>query len=265
MRRDQCVARRGKGLYSICGTHAEQSKPCFHSLRLMSPMEIALEGLTQRKPLNLEVRDTTDGKGRGLFTLTEYKKGEFLCEFETAKVYPRKEMAQHIAEYSANDEGSYIIEAPVQGTWLCFDATRRFGGVGRYANHATQKKATAKLFRPLMVQGKHRIALLAERDMDAGEEVTFDYGCKPEGREWLMRRPRSVAPEPPPTHSSLTPTAASGRMRFTADEEKLVKSYFREVINCKRTASLEQCKAFLRMHPMQRTAKQIQVKVRNLL
>lgn len=135
----------------------------------MSPKEKALEGLTQHTPANLEVRETSDGNGRGVFTLTGYKCGEFLCEFETAEIYPRKQMAHHIAEYSANDERSVIIEACVDGRWLCFDATRRFGGVGRYVKHATHGKATARLFRPLLVRGKLRFALMAAHDLDPGE------------------------------------------------------------------------------------------------
>lgn len=164
-------------------------------------MEKALEGLTQHKPANLEVRETPDGKGRGVFTLSEYMKGDYLCEYETTMVYPRTEMAAHIEDYSANDEGSYIIEAKVNDKWLCFDATRRFGGVGRYINHANNKVATATLFRPLMVRGKPRIAIMAARDLARGEELMYDYGIQPEGREWLMCRP----PPPPSTCPSCIP------------------------------------------------------------
>ena len=79
-------------------------------------------------------------------------------------------MARHIAEYSANDEGSYIIEACMEGKWLCFHTTRRFVGVGRYVNHATHRTATAKLFCPLMVRGKFRIALMPTCNLDPRED-----------------------------------------------------------------------------------------------
>lgn len=172
----------------------------------MTPKELALEGLTYHASAGLEVKETCDGKGRGVFATCGYKKGQYLCEYETAKVYPRTEMARHIEEYEANDEGSYILEASVGGKWLCFDATRRFGGVGRYVNHAASGLATARLFPPLMVRGKYRVALMAACDVVPGQEITYDYGCKPEGKKWLMRRPQHHLPSSP--HPLDSPSAS---------------------------------------------------------
>ena len=174
----------------------------------MTPKELALEGLTRRGSVGLEVKEACHGKGRGVFAVRGFEKGQYLCEYETAKVYPRSEMTKHVEEYEANDEGSYILEASVGGRWFCFDATSRFGGVGRYVNHAASGLATARPFPPLMVRGKYRVAFMAACDIAPGQEITFDYGCKPEGKEWLMRRPPPLPSQPldpPESHPSPPP------------------------------------------------------------
>lgn len=149
-------------------------------------MEVAIEGLARSTPINLEVREIPV-KGRGVFSKDQFDTGEYLCEYETAEVYPRKDKKKREAEYAANGEGCYVLEACVEGKWLCFDATRRYNSIGRYINHAATKLATAKLFHPLMVRGKYRVAILAARPIVPGEEITYDYGCEPRGIEWLMK------------------------------------------------------------------------------
>ena len=64
----------------------------------MTPLEHAIEGLTKKKGAVLEVKDC-DEKGRGVFASATIQKGSFICEYETNKVYPRREKAQHVMEY----------------------------------------------------------------------------------------------------------------------------------------------------------------------
>lgn len=73
------------------------------------------------------------------------------------------------------------------------------------------------------------------------------------------------SPSRPDAATAPAPPAGGGRRRFTTAEEKLVKDYFKETIRKKESASLSQCKAFLQAHRLQRTPKQIQDKVRNLI
>ena len=47
-------------------------------------------------------------------------------------------------------------------------------------NHAPAKVATVRPFKPLLVNGKMRVAFLATRNVSEGEELTWDYGCPPE-------------------------------------------------------------------------------------
>ena len=59
--------------------------------------------------------------------------------------------------------------------------------------------------------------------------------------------------------------AGQKRRRFTQDEEEMVNLYFSDTIQACQTASLEECKTFLENHPIERSPKQIQDKVKNLI
>ena len=139
-------------------------------------------------PPRYEVK-VTEGKGRGVFLLEPVKEGSYVLEYE-AVVYPKKERAKHEKEYIANGEGCFIIDVQTSGGWLCFDATREFYSPGRLMNHSTKGEATVIPFKPLLVDSQWRLGFIATRDLQAGEELTWDYGCAPCGIEWLKKRPK---------------------------------------------------------------------------
>ena len=161
----------------------------------MTQKELALEGLTGRTPLNVHVKDTGTEKGRGVFSMAFLSKGSFVCEYETDDVFPRRDLESRLQEYDENDELSYVVEAKIHGKWMCFDATRRYSGVGRYMNHGQAGVANCKLHPPLLVRGKWRLAIMAARDISEGEELLWDYNAPPEGIEWLKKRPTLVSCE----------------------------------------------------------------------
>lgn len=90
----------------------------------------------------LEVVDLGPPKGRGVVAKEPIKRGQYVCEYRTYRVYPvGSEEAQSFAqEYKLNNEGSFVLQTayavPGVGHHLCFDATRRFKDVGRLINHA---------------------------------------------------------------------------------------------------------------------------------
>ena len=60
----------------------------------------------------------------------------------------------------------------------------RYRDVAMLINHS--RSPNLKLSRPLYVRDKWRIALLALREIQPGDEVTYDYGAR--NLEWLLKR-----------------------------------------------------------------------------
>ena len=151
-------------------------------------MEEALYGLyTPASQPKLFIKEI-EGKGRGVIADEDIPEGKFVCEYATyLPPYPRSEKAAKEAEYSYNNEGSYILESQdKEGRWLCFDATRRYGTYGRYINHS-RGKPNIKLHLPLLARGKLRVAFLSTCPIARGEELLYDYGVSPQGEAWLRK------------------------------------------------------------------------------
>lgn len=60
--------------------------------------------------------------------------------------------------------------------WV-IDARER-GNKLRFANHSSTPNCQAEI---LMVDGDHRVAIFASRDIEAGEELLYNYGYTGEG------------------------------------------------------------------------------------
>ena len=131
-------------------------------------MEIALQGLIKHRAAPVTVR-TIPEKGCGVFTTGAIKKGEYLCEYKTSKVYPRELRAEREEEYVDNEESCMILEVQTPRGWFCLDATRRWTTISRLMNHTPAWEATAKPFRALKVDNTWKVAFLATwRGTDMG-------------------------------------------------------------------------------------------------
>ena len=162
--------------------------------RARTPLEIVMDGLRRKWTLPTLRIVTVEGKGRGIIATAPIECGSYVCEYERGMVYQAKDRSVHEEEYRINNEGCMILEVQTAHGWLCLDATRCHDTVGRL-NHAPARCATVRPFRPLLVDGEWRVGFLATRDIEAGEEICWDYGCPPEGQEWLMRN-RSTGMQP---------------------------------------------------------------------
>lgn len=155
---------------------------------MKTPLEIASHGLRLNKTKKLRIC-WEEGKGRGVMAEEHIKKGEFVCEYKYAEAYPRKMRKERDEEYGQNDEGCFIMEVTTDsGKKLCLDATYNINSYGRYINHTCHKMANLKMFKPLLISGKWRVAFLSTRDIEAGEALGYDYGQEKNVPEWMKKK-----------------------------------------------------------------------------
>ncbi|XP_046738026.1 histone-lysine N-methyltransferase EHMT2 isoform X1 [Diprion similis] len=134
--------------------------------RITCNNRVVQHGLTQRFQLF-----RTKGKGWGLRTLRFILKGTYVCEY----------VGEIISDSEADhrEDDSYLFDLDNRdGETYCIDA-RRYGNLARFINHSC-----APNLLPVRVFVEHqdlhfpRIAFFANRDIDADEELGFDYGEK---------------------------------------------------------------------------------------
>ena len=100
--------------------------------------------------------------------------------YASTQWYTRTDREKWEREYTINGEGCYVLEVLLStGKWLCLDATRNFKSYGRLINHSRQALANLRSHTPLLVRGKWRVGLYASRDIEKGEELSYDYGDQP--------------------------------------------------------------------------------------
>ena len=128
-----------------------------------------------------------------MFATAPISRGQYVCEYKTTEFYRREKRAENELQYVLNEEPCMVFEVQTAQGWFCLDATRRFHTPGRLMNHAPAQLANVKPFKALLVNGKWRVAFPAVHDIQVGEELTWDYGCPPEGQKWLMRVRRKPA------------------------------------------------------------------------
>lgn len=113
------------------------------------------------------------GVGFGLFTVEPVKKGDFLVEYVGEVISINEAERRRLIH---NDEDpSFLFD--LNKEWV-IDATR-LGNKARFINHAeTEADGQNCIARILLVNGEHRIAFRASRDIKIGEELFFNYGKK---------------------------------------------------------------------------------------
>ncbi|RWS16657.1 histone-lysine N-methyltransferase EHMT2-like protein [Dinothrombium tinctorium] len=113
----------------------------------------------------------TQSKGWGVRPLKDIPKGTFVCEY----------IGEIITDSEADrrEDDSYLFDLDNRdGETYCLDA-RFYGNVSRFINHACSPNLTpVKVFVDHQDLSYPRIALFANRDIKAFEELGFDYGEK---------------------------------------------------------------------------------------
>lgn len=105
---------------------------------------------------------TVDGKGRGVFTTTAFRKGE--------------EVMQFLGEIVDRDTLEDLTHALQVGPRLFLTPS---GQMDDYVNHSCEPNTGIR-------DPDGRVVLFALRDIAAGEEITFDYATTQTGGHWTM-------------------------------------------------------------------------------
>ena len=113
------------------------------------------------------------GKGRGVVTSEFFPKNSFVVEYAGKLVDMPTSRKLHYEVYG-EEEGSYMYWFNFKGTKWAIDATEESPRLGRLINHSHhQFNLIPKVF---MLDGQPRLYFVARRDLNPGEELTFDYG-----------------------------------------------------------------------------------------
>ncbi|XP_068231121.1 uncharacterized protein G9a isoform X2 [Palaemon carinicauda] len=113
----------------------------------------------------------TDGKGWGVRALKTIQKGSYVCEY----------VGEIITDLEADqrEDDSYLFDLDNRDSeTFCIDA-RGYGNIARFINHLCEPNLTpVKVFIDHQDLTFPRIAFFANRDIEADEELGFDYGEK---------------------------------------------------------------------------------------
>jgi SET domain-containing protein len=102
------------------------------------------------------IRRAGKGLGFGLFARRQYKRGEFVAEYTGRRISTKEADALSTR---------YLFE--IDENWTVDGSPR--SNIARYMNHSCDPNCEADI-----VDGK--ILISAIRDIEVGEELTFDYG-----------------------------------------------------------------------------------------
>ncbi len=103
-----------------------------------------------------EIREIGGVKGKGLYALRDFEFGEYLLDYTGVKI---------TAEYADTLETKYLFELDDKWTIDGEDESN----TARYINHSCDPNVEAEVV-------DDRIMIHAARDIEAGEELTIDYG-----------------------------------------------------------------------------------------
>lgn len=104
----------------------------------------------------------------GLYALEPIAAKEMIIEYVGESI--RQQVAEHREKsYLRTGIGSSYLFRIDENTVI--DATKK-GGIARFINHCCNPSCTAKIIK---VDGRKRIVIYALRDIDANEELTYDY------------------------------------------------------------------------------------------
>ncbi|KAJ1374406.1 hypothetical protein KIN20_037090 [Parelaphostrongylus tenuis] len=123
---------------------------------------------------------TGPSKGFGVQAIAPIKKGQFIIEY-VGEVVSSEEFAKRLKKYGRDPSHTHHYMFEIGS--LIIDATKK-GNCSRFMNHSCEPNAVCeKWYVPKTPGAIDRIGFFAKRDIEIGEEITFDYQFENYGRE----------------------------------------------------------------------------------
>uniref|UniRef100_A0A7N8XK35 SET domain-containing protein n=1 Tax=Mastacembelus armatus TaxID=205130 RepID=A0A7N8XK35_9TELE len=150
--------------FKICGAVWLIRKP-----PLNDAIEHASKG--QDKTADLEVKYINSFKGRGVFAKTPFKKGDFVVEYRGELI--DSEESQRRRKIYHSRCAVFVFDFYWRERAWCVDAALEDGSLGRVVNDG-HKHSNCKM-KKVIADGRPHLCLFALGDINAGEEMTYDY------------------------------------------------------------------------------------------
>ncbi|KAI6182830.1 Crossover junction endonuclease MUS81 [Aphelenchoides bicaudatus] len=111
----------------------------------------------------------TEKKGRGVRALESISKGTFIVEY-LGEIIDHRKFNKRSKRYAKDPEHTHHYVMSLN-SYTYIDATKR-GNIARFVNHSCDPNAATEKW---TVDRRDRIGFFAIRDIQAGEEIVFDY------------------------------------------------------------------------------------------
>ncbi|XP_043960953.1 cell wall protein DAN4-like [Gambusia affinis] len=153
-------------------------------------------------------------KGRGVFSTCHFQTGAFLLEYR-GDVINSKEYENRVKIYH-DAMKVFMFEFRHNGKKLCVDAAREDGSLGRLVND--DHLIPNSKMKTITVNGKPHLCLFAIKDINPGEEITYNYG----NAEWPWRVKVSAHPDKTVGEEPMGSLSSSLEPQVSAHPDKTV-------------------------------------------
>ncbi|XP_067311201.1 uncharacterized protein [Pseudorasbora parva] len=127
----------------------------------------------------LEARHINPIKGRGVFAVSPFQRGDFVVEYR-GEIIDSTESQARRKKYHPS-QAVFMFDFYWQGKQWCIDASVENGSLGRLVND-DHVKPNCRM-KKNVADGKPHLVLFALKNIERGDELTYDYG----GSDWPWR------------------------------------------------------------------------------
>ncbi|KAM9707776.1 uncharacterized protein ACNS7B_000282 isoform 5-T5 [Menidia menidia] len=151
-------------------------------------------------------------KGRGVFSKCHIQAGAFLLEYR-GDLINREEYERRVKVYH-DAMKVFMFEFRHDGKKLCVDAATDDGSLGRLVND--DHLSPNSRMKTVKVNGKPHLCLFAIKDINPGEEITYNYG----NYDWPWRVKVSACPDKTPGEEQMVSLSSSLEPQVSACPDK---------------------------------------------